>query len=98
MYLHKENKAIGFRYLLGTKENDNGTSSIADETEMYLQSKSPPCSVNIFEWWKVNEPRYPNVARLAKSVLCIPATSTAAEQVFWNYCIKKEKLLKARER
>jgi len=68
--------------LLGLEENDNGTLSIADEIEMYLQSKSPSRSVNIFEWWKVNEPKYPNVTRLAKSVLCIPATSTAAERVF----------------
>ena len=56
--------------------------TIADEIEMYLQSKSPPRSTNIFEWWKLNEPRYPNLARLAKSMLCIPATSTATERFF----------------
>jgi len=78
----KKAKQSALDILLGPEENDNGTPSIPDEIEMYLQSKSPPRSVNIFEWWKVNEPRYPNVARLAKSVLCIPATSTAAERVF----------------
>ena len=28
------------------------------------------------------ETKYPNIARLAKLMLCIPATSTAAEQIF----------------
>jgi len=46
---------------LGPEENDDGTPSIAEEIEMYLQSKSPPRIVNIFEWWKVNEPRYLNI-------------------------------------
>ena len=68
--------------LLGPEDYNEGTINVADEIEMYLQSKPPPRSVNVFEWWKMNEPRYPNVARLAKSMLCIPATSTAAEQVF----------------
>ena len=68
--------------LLGPEDNSEGNVTIADEVEMYLQSKSPPRSTNIFEWWKLNEPRYPNIARLAKSMLCIPATSTAAERIF----------------
>ena len=68
--------------LLGPEDNSQGNISITDEIEMYLQSKPPPRSTNIFEWWKLNEPRYPNIARLAKSMLCIPATSTAAERIF----------------
>ena len=49
---------------------------------MYLQVKPPSRNVNIFDWWKINEARYPNIAKLAKSMLCVPATSTAAERVF----------------
>ena len=49
---------------------------------MYLQVKAPSRQVNIFEWWKINEARFPNVAKLARSMLCVPATSTAAERVF----------------
>ena len=78
----KSHKQSALDILLGPEENSEGNVSIADEVEMYLQSKPPPRSTNIFEWWKVNEPRYPNIARLAKSMLCIPATSTAAERVF----------------
>jgi len=36
--------------LLGAKENNEGTLSVADEIEVYLQSKPPPRSVNVFEW------------------------------------------------
>ena len=32
---------------------------------------------NVLEWWKLNEARFPNIAKLAKgSVICIPANST----------------------
>ena len=68
--------------LLGPEDNSQGNVSITDEIEMYLQLKPPPRSTNIFEWWKLNEPRYPNIARLAKSMLCIPATSTTVERIF----------------
>ena len=62
----KSHKQSALDILLGPEENSEGNVSIADEIEMHLQSKPPPRSTNIFEWWKVNEPRYPNIARLAK--------------------------------
>ena len=68
--------------MLGPEENGEENVNLADEVEMYLQSKLPPRNTNIFEWWKMNEPRYPNIATLARSMLCIPATSTAAERIF----------------
>ena len=49
---------------------------------MYLQMKPPARSTNVFEWLKINELRFPNISKLAKSMLCVPATSTAAERVF----------------
>jgi len=51
---------------------------------MYLQVKPPSRKVNIFEWWKINEARYPNIAKLARPMLCVPATSTAAERVLFT--------------
>ena len=58
--------------MLDPEENSEENVNLADEVEMYLQSKSPPRSTNIFEWWKMNEPRYPNIATLSRSMLCTP--------------------------
>lgn len=33
-------------------------------------------------WWRANAARYPTLAKLAKSFLCIPATSTPSERLF----------------
>ncbi len=37
---------------------------------------------NPLDWWKQNASRYPNVAKVARAVLCIPATSAPSERVF----------------
>jgi hypothetical protein len=37
---------------------------------------------NPLDWWRQNESKYPNVARLARRVLCIPATSAPSERIF----------------
>ena len=37
---------------------------------------------NPITWWKANQERYPLLAKLAKQLLCVPATSVPSERVF----------------
>ena len=34
------------------------------------------------DWWKVNSFKYPNISKMAKQVLGVPATSVPSERVF----------------
>ena len=92
----KRSKTSALDVLLGPEESQE-VFTMQDELDMYLQVKPSSRKVNIFEWWKINEARYPNIATLAKSMLCVPATSTAVERVLsaagitvskWRSCLK----------
>ena len=37
---------------------------------------------DILQWWRERRTKYPNLARLARKYLCVPATSTQAERVY----------------
>lgn len=55
---------------------------VQQEIERYLQAPQPDVDSDPFDWWKINETIYPNLAKLAKKYLCICATSTTAERLF----------------
>ena len=38
----------------------------------------------ILLWWRGHQHRYPNLAKLARRYLCVPATSAPSERVFSN--------------
>ena len=66
--------------LLGPENNDN---QIEDhEVDQYLSEKPAARTTQPLEWWKHNSHRFPNMAELAKHVLCVPATSTPSERIF----------------
>lgn len=58
---------------------DNYSSSYATDSEAqvdyYLRDIAPSLDINPLEWWKVNGPRFPKLATLARHYLCIPGVS-----------------------
>ena len=57
-------------------------STAAEELDLYISEKPVTTKINPFDWWKVNCSNYPNLSKLARRVLCSPATSVPSERVF----------------
>lgn len=58
------------------------TEKIEAELNNYLHRPLADGESNPLTWWKVHEVNFPNISRLVKKYLCIPATSTPSERVF----------------
>ena len=68
---------------LGEDEDDNNTVfSTTEELDKHIKETPLKSSENCLEWWGKNNCTYPNLAKLAKQYLCVPATSVPVEQVF----------------
>jgi hypothetical protein len=56
------------------------------EIESYFQEDqvpyNPSVELDILGWWKTNSTRHPILARIAREVLAIPATTVASESAF----------------
>ncbi|XP_045201083.1 E3 SUMO-protein ligase ZBED1-like [Mercenaria mercenaria] len=54
------------------------------QMEVIQYKSEPPVSLNDnpLQWWKQRELRFPFLSKLAKCLLCIPATSVPSERVF----------------
>ncbi|XP_049333290.1 E3 SUMO-protein ligase ZBED1-like [Astyanax mexicanus] len=63
-------------------ENDVQHQVITNEVLAYFGEQPISKKENPLSWWKLNEPKYPTLASMAKSFLCIPATSTPSERLF----------------
>ncbi len=57
-------------------------NSIEKELNVYLQTMEACPETNPLEWWRQHEAHFPQVAKLAKKYLCIPATSAPSERAF----------------
>uniref|UniRef100_A0AAV2J5N9 HAT C-terminal dimerisation domain-containing protein n=1 Tax=Knipowitschia caucasica TaxID=637954 RepID=A0AAV2J5N9_KNICA len=54
-----------------------------DEVSLYITQKHAMADDrDLLGWWKINSNVYPKQSKLAKSVLCIPASSSSSERVF----------------
>jgi len=65
--------------LLGEQDERENTS-IEDELRYFTQ-KVAHRNPNQLEWWKQNNFRFPVLAKVARLILCIPATSTSSERL-----------------
>ena len=70
-----------FDILLGEQDEGENTS-IEDELHRYFTEKVAPRNSNPLEWWKQNSFRFPVLTKVARLILCIPATSTSSERLF----------------
>lgn len=93
---HKTDKEKEIAMLLcGDEEDLVSTESggrSTEEMKNYLQDKTKVDSGPL-GWWKKNQDRYPSLARVAKRLLWIPATSTPSERIFSKagFIVKKSR-------
>lgn len=69
--------------LLGSSFSSNQvTGGIQAEIDSYCKEALVSLSACPLKWWRDNAGRYPILSSLAKTYLCIPATSVPSERVF----------------
>ena len=84
-------KKTDFDILLG--EEETADKAIEDELAQYFTDKVAACDCHPLHWWKQNEFRFPHLAKVVRSILCIPATSTPSERLFSTAGLMVTKLM-----
>ncbi|KAK1351434.1 hypothetical protein POM88_054364 [Heracleum sosnowskyi] len=90
--------ANGIQYLIGLqhlkwrkilkKRPDNKkrkkVDMIKSELDLYLDEDvwTKAEGFDVLSWWKLNEPKYPTLACMARDILIVPASSVASESAF----------------
>ena len=66
------------------KKKSNVAATSKTELELYLEESLFPRSesFNILDWWKANSAKHPTLAKIARDILAVPATSVASEAAF----------------
>ena len=70
-----------FDILLGEEEESSDNNCKA-EVNQYFAEKVATRETDPLQWWKLNEFRFKTLAKVASSILCVPATSTPSERLF----------------
>jgi hypothetical protein len=67
---------------LRDNESDHVKSDLDNYTSRTLLKWKDGESFDILSWWKAHSRKYPILARVARDVLAIPATTVASESAF----------------
>lgn len=73
-------------------QEDKNIQMVRREVQMFFTEAPTAKQDDPLSWWRENEGRFPTLSNLARSLLCIPATSTPAEPIFsaaGNICSQK---------
>lgn len=84
---------------VGESEEDRKIQVVISEVRLYFGEATLSKKDDPLKWWSENEGRFPTLSKLAKSFLCIPATSTPSERIFsaaGNICSQKRASLSPR--
>ena len=73
-------------------QEDKKIQMVRREVQMFFTEAPIAKQDDPLSWWRENEGRFPTLSNLARSLLCIPATSTPVERIFsvaGNICSQK---------
>ena len=90
-------KDSAMHFLLGTLSEKESINTSSDELDHFLKMPALDPDSNALEWWKTNAEKLPTLSRVARQLLCIPATSVPSERIFstsGNIVTKKRASLK----
>ncbi|XP_077094330.1 E3 SUMO-protein ligase ZBED1-like [Siphateles boraxobius] len=73
-----------FGSLFATSQMDHTDlkQKVKEEVHAYIAKESTSLESDPLDWWRSNETIFPNLAKLAKCYLAVPATSVPSERVF----------------
>ena len=71
---HKPNQATAIDILLGPDDDSDRDLTAGEELDQYFAERAVSRQTKPLEWWKDNAKRFPRLAVIAQSLLCIPAT------------------------
>ena len=78
----KSKKDSALYFLLGTSSEAEDHLTVNDELEYFLKEPAQDPDSDALQWWAKNHERFPTLSKLAKKLMCIPATSVPSERVF----------------
>lgn len=86
----KKSKSCQDWDLIGIQFDDSSQSQAGanlveraeDELRRYMDSEPLSRKKNPLKWWKLKADSYPRIAKVAKRVLCVPASSASSERNF----------------